>query len=270
MATKLGYAGIIALAGAIPDMGAISSVNLLQNKIGIDQAKALASLLKEHSNLKSLCGNRGDETELDMSGKSMDAGDAIMLAAEIGGNGGISSVNLLKNHIPMEQAKALASILKEHPTLKSLCGNSGEETELDMSGKDLGAVDVIMLAPEIAGNRAMSSANLLQMTAYTLSIEDDRIHIDQAKALASILKEHPTLKSLCGNTGNETELDMSGKQMGAKDAIMLVPEIIDNGAMMSLNLASNYLGISGAKIVAEAIKVIKCVVAVVYVNLATD
>jgi hypothetical protein len=56
----------------------------------------------------------------------------------------------------MEQAKALANILKEHPTLKSLCGNSGEETELDMSGKGIGAEDAIMLAPEIAGNGALA------------------------------------------------------------------------------------------------------------------
>jgi hypothetical protein len=69
-------------------------------------------------------------------------------------------MDLLKNDIPMEQAKALASILKEHPTLKSLCGNSGEETELDMSGKQIGAADAIMLAPEIAGNGALSSLNL--------------------------------------------------------------------------------------------------------------
>jgi hypothetical protein len=47
----------------------------------------------------------------------------------------------------------------------------------------------------------------------------------------SILKDHPTLKSLCGNTGNEVELDMSGKMYGAADAIMLVPEITDNGAL---------------------------------------
>jgi hypothetical protein len=43
----------------------------------------------------------------------------------------ISSVNLLNNDIPMEQAKALASILEEHLTLKSLCGNSGDESKLD-------------------------------------------------------------------------------------------------------------------------------------------
>jgi hypothetical protein len=71
---------------------------------------------------------------------------------------------------------------------------------------------------------ALLSVNLLK----------NAIGIDQAQALASILKEHPTLKSLCGNKGNETELDMSGKMRGAADAVMLSPEIIDNGALSKL------------------------------------
>jgi hypothetical protein len=75
--------GPAAIADAIKNMGAILSVNLLNNKIGVDQAKALASILKEHPTLKSLCGNSGEETELDMSGKGMDAGAAIMLVPEI-------------------------------------------------------------------------------------------------------------------------------------------------------------------------------------------
>jgi hypothetical protein len=62
------FTGIIAIAGAIKDMRAILSVNILQNKIGINEAKVLASILDEHPTLKSLCGNRGDETKLDMSG----------------------------------------------------------------------------------------------------------------------------------------------------------------------------------------------------------
>jgi hypothetical protein len=65
------------------------------------------------------------------------------------------------------------------------------------------------------------------------------IGVEQARALVIILKEHSTLKSLCGNNGDETELDMSGKMNGAEDAIMLVPEIIDNGAMTALNISSN-------------------------------
>jgi hypothetical protein len=290
--------GIIALANAIPDMRAILSLNLLKNSIGVEQARALVTILKERSTLKSLCGNNGDETELDMSGKIKGAEDAIMLAAEIIDNGAlsfldissndickkipgpkkvdikasegdivefngaqgalatwnidnicfgfvplssiqaiataitdmgaISSVNLLTNDIPIEQAKALASMLKEHPTLKSLCGNRGDETELDMSGKEMGAGDAIMLIPEIVDNGAISSVNLLK----------NFIDADQAHALVTTLKEHPTLKSLCGNMCNETELDISDKMVGARvgaaDAIMLVPHIIDNAALSKL------------------------------------
>jgi hypothetical protein len=79
---------------------------------------------------------------------------------------------------------------------------------------------------------AISSVNLLL----------NEIGVDQAEQLVSILKEHPTLKTLCGNTGNETELDMSGKMRGTGDAVMLVPDIIDNGALIKLDISSNEIG----------------------------
>jgi hypothetical protein len=94
------------------DNRAISSVNLLQNKIGMDQAKALASILKEHPTLKSLCGNKGDETELDMSRTKipfrMDEGDTIMLAAEIVSNGTMMSLNVSGNLFDAESAQHIA------------------------------------------------------------------------------------------------------------------------------------------------------------------
>jgi hypothetical protein len=46
---------------------------------------------------------------------------------------------------------------------------------------------------------------------------------------------------------------MSGTMRGAGDAIVLVPEIVDNGAMTSLNLASNVLGVKGAQVVAACL-----------------
>jgi hypothetical protein len=91
--------GIIAIVNAIPDMRAISSVNLLKNDITVEQAEDLVSILKEHPALKSLCGNKGDETELDMSGKMSGAGDAIMLAAEIVDNGALTSLNISDNKL---------------------------------------------------------------------------------------------------------------------------------------------------------------------------
>jgi hypothetical protein len=68
----------------------MSSVNLLNSGISTDQALVLASILKVHAVLKSLCGNNGDETELDMSGKNISAAEATMLAAEIAVNGALS------------------------------------------------------------------------------------------------------------------------------------------------------------------------------------
>jgi hypothetical protein len=80
-------------------MRAIVSVNLLKNRIGVEQARALVIILKEHSTLKSLCGNNGDETELDMSGKMKGAEDAIMLAAEIIDNGALTQLDVSSNNL---------------------------------------------------------------------------------------------------------------------------------------------------------------------------
>jgi hypothetical protein len=150
------------------------------------------------------------------------------------------SVNLLKNDIGVEQAGALVIILKEHPTLKSLCGNKGEETELDMSGKMNGAEDAIMLAAEIIDNGALSSANLLR----------NQIPIEQAHQLVEIMQSKEKLTTLCGFSREEATLDVSNQGLGPGDAVLITNDISDMGAMTSLNLASNSLGVEGAKIIA--------------------
>jgi hypothetical protein len=83
----------------------------------------------------------------------------------------ISSVNLLKNDIDIDQAEALVNMLKAHPTLKSLCGNKDNETALDMSGKMNGAADAIMLVAEIIDNRTLLQ---LDISDHVLSTESER------------------------------------------------------------------------------------------------
>jgi hypothetical protein len=92
-------------------MGAILSVNLLRNNINVAQAEDLVSILKEHPTLKSLCGNKGDETELNMSSKLSGAGDATMLAGEVVDNGAMTSFNLASNRLGGERAKIIVAIL---------------------------------------------------------------------------------------------------------------------------------------------------------------
>jgi hypothetical protein len=247
--------GVIALAAAIKDMRGILSLHVGSNGIPEKEMREIMDIAASKESMKILCEVPFKDkaiTELDVSGKKLGDEGALVVAEYLDGNGALSSVNLLDNFIGIEQAHALATLLKERPALKSLCGNKGDETELDMSGKRMRDIGAIMLVPEIIDNGALSSTNLL----------NNNISADQAHALASMLKEHPTLKSLCGNKGDETELDMSGKHIGVDGAIMLASEIIDNGALISLDI-SNHLdkygndGIyaEGAKHIAAAIKV---------------
>jgi hypothetical protein len=150
----------------------------------------------------------------------------IALANAIPDMGALSSVNLLKNVITFEQAQNLAGILIKHPALKSLCGNSGDETELDMRGKDISidAGGAIMLAAEILGNRALTK----------LIFGGDRYRI--GKEL--VTSEPATLEV------GITKADLSNKHLGVGGAIIISAWIShkDNGALTSLNLSSNNLG----------------------------
>ena len=120
----------------------------------------------------------------------------IALSNAISANGALVSANLLNNGIDAEQAQNLATVLKEHATLKSLCGNTGDETELDMSGKGIGADGAIMLVPEIAVNGALAKFTFSGMVAG---------------------KDGPpvTIET------SMTEADFSNKKLGASGAIML-------------------------------------------------
>jgi hypothetical protein len=144
----------------------------------------------------------------------------------------VSSLNVLSNDIGIKLAARLAGILQDNPTLRSLCGNNGNEITLDFSSKNIGAEGAIMLAPEISGNNALVSVNILKADIGNM----------QAQKLAQILKEHRSLKSLCGNAGEEAELDMSGKAMGLDGAIMFAPELAENNKLKTLKLANNGLG----------------------------
>jgi hypothetical protein len=233
--------GVIAFAGAIKDMGALSVLSLKDNKLATKEGgKALAQALVNNSTLKELdvSSNNWKDDYGDWQGNG--PGFAQELAAGIKDNGAISSVNVLMNNIGIEQAQALASILKAHPTLRSLCGNKGDETELDMSGKKMRSYerhdhacsrDAIMLAPEIIDNGALSVTNVM----------GNCIGKEQLAELQEIMRSKPNLVSLCGIADDATEADLSSLGMDADDAAILASELPDKGAMTSLNLASNYL-----------------------------
>jgi hypothetical protein len=215
------------------DNRAILSLNLASNNLG---APLLPDFWTYHPGIEAayrFMHANGSHQEAAPAGTSYPV--AIAIANAIKDMGAISSVNLLKNGISMEQAKALASVLMEHPTLKSLCGNSGNETELDMSSKEIGAEGAVMLAPEIAGNGAL----------LVLSLKDNRLATKESgKALAQALASNSTLKELDVSSNNWMEYGTYGRFMGDGPGFAqeLAVGIKDNGALSVLNLASNGIG----------------------------
>jgi hypothetical protein len=75
------------------------SANLLCNGIGTEQAAVLAAVVKEHGTLVSVCGLRGSETTVDMSGQGLGAEDVVLLAGELATSGAILSMKLGNNAI---------------------------------------------------------------------------------------------------------------------------------------------------------------------------
>jgi hypothetical protein len=152
--------------------------------------------------------------------------------------GALSSVNLLGNYIGYKQAQALASILKEHPTLKSLCGNKGDETELDMSGKGLGASGAIMLAPEITDNGTLSKL-IFGGDCYLGEKDGERIFPEPAMLKMGM-----------------TEADFSNKNLGAGGAIIIAAWLThkDKGALFSRNLSRHNIDAYGVASLTAALK----------------
>jgi hypothetical protein len=226
----------------------MTSLNLASNNIclygNMDGIKAISSAIKVLASLRSFWYH----FHLYLTSRS--TAGVCYYPQDMGA---LSVTNVMGNHIGKEQLAKLQEIMRSKPNLVSLCGIADDATEADLSGLGMDADDAAILASELPDKGAISSVNVL----------GNEIGIEQAQVLAAILKEHPTLKSLCGHKGDETELNMSGKEIGVEGAIMLAPEIVDNGAMTSLNLALNGLRAEGAKIVAEAIKVTMCVPAII-------
>ena len=76
----------------------------------------------------------------------------------------------------------------------------------------------------------------------SVKLLNNRIGPEQAQTLAATLTAHATLKSLCGNEGDEPTLDMGNLELCADGTIMLAPEIVANGALTQLNVRINLLG----------------------------
>jgi Leucine-rich repeat (LRR) protein len=109
--------GIIAIANAIPDMGAVSSINLLKNSIPVEQAQELVKIMQAKEKLTTLCGLSKKETELDFSNQHLGAGDVVLIANDISELNALTKLDISQNNL--EQGHALQQIT-EYCTTKRI------------------------------------------------------------------------------------------------------------------------------------------------------
>jgi hypothetical protein len=122
-------------------------MNLLKNAIPVEQAQELVKIMQSKEKLITLCGLSGNEAMLDFSNQGLGPGDAVLIANDISNMGALTSLNLLKNSIPVEQAQELVKIMQSKEKLTTLCGLSKEETKLDFSDQKDWMPEMLCLSP---------------------------------------------------------------------------------------------------------------------------
>ena len=85
-----------------------------------------------------------------------------------------------------------------------------------------------------------------------MNLLGNSIGVEQAQEFLRI-KVQKGMSTLCGLTGSEKELDLSNSNLSEGCAVLLSPELKDNGALVSLNLANNLLGPVGAQHLAKVL-----------------
>jgi Leucine-rich repeat (LRR) protein len=98
--------GIITIANAIPDMGAICSINLLKNHIEVEQVQELVKIMQGKEKLVTLCGLSKEATELDFSKQDLRAGDAVLIANDISDMGALTTLDISENKLSRGALKA--------------------------------------------------------------------------------------------------------------------------------------------------------------------
>ena len=114
-------------------------------------AESLVAAVKDKD--ISLAGIKPNQTTANFAGWELKPPDAVLLASDLskaGVTGSVTSVNVLSNSLDVESADLLLKVKAEKSHLRTLCGLTHTETELDLSHSLLGPGDAKLLAHEIS------------------------------------------------------------------------------------------------------------------------
>ena len=86
-----------------------------------------------------------------------------------------------------------------------------------------------------------------------MNVLSNQLDVDSADLLLKVKAEKPNLRTLCGLTHEETELDLRFKDWRPGDAKLLAPEILVLASLTRLDVSYNLMGEGGVKLLRDAL-----------------
>jgi Ran GTPase-activating protein (RanGAP) involved in mRNA processing and transport len=205
---------------------------------------ALGELLRTNSVLKELNVSKNHDRWTD--GANDGPGFGQRISKGLADNGAMSSLHVGSNGIPEREMRKIMAIAMSKESMKILCEvpfKNKTITELDVSGKNLGAEGALVIAEYLDGNGAMSK----------LDISNNAMNASGCKMICEAIQGNNILTEL---SMAKNDMTWAGNAHGDMSAVVALCKALPNmEAMLSLNLAGNQFGAKGAKIVAKAMKV---------------
>jgi Leucine-rich repeat (LRR) protein len=216
--------GVVALADAIPGMGALTTLDISNNDIGqlvlpegwsIDYLYTLSYKYKHTDGRKQATAPEGSRIR---------AEGIVALASAIPDMGALSVLSL-KSCLFAGGGKALAAGLK---------GNQGI-TELDISENYLGLMHLSSLDADASGIAAIADA-ILDMRALTIlnMSKNNMKGAESGKALGDALAKNTVLKELDLSGQPKTSQLLACPNMDVAFVKAFAPGLSDNGALLKL------------------------------------
>ena len=205
---------ILSLLTLLPDLPCCTQLNLSRNQIGAEGAKPLADALRVcPSSLTSLnlaSNNIGGETgyvkATEVQGSSFEKGNTVIYKGQ----------------------EMIISMGKD---------SDGEIKMIDLSG-------IKAIADALRANASVTSVNVLS----------NQLDVDSADLLLKVKAEKPNLRTLCGLTHEETELNLWNRSLGPGDAKLLAAEILVMASLTQLDVGMNSLGEQGKAVLRNAVE----------------
>eukprot|EP00854_Cymbomonas_tetramitiformis_P005444 gene5444-6599_t len=215
--------------------------------------QALAAALKENTCLTSV------SLQANMLGPKC----TMALAEGLALNKALRVLDMMHNPSEIAGALALAAAIRRRGVACQLLGGMHIAEKIrqasQMGLKDGGA---IMLANDLVTGGMLASLDLFGKRAF-------RFHCIVGYALSSrrrfcgflpiwvailaAMEQNDSLTSACGIPSNATNVDLSGKNLGSEDALLLAGELVLNKSINTLNLTGNLIGPAGAAALGAAL-----------------